>query len=127
MLFRMILESAKDEERAIARGFLKHLIAGFAGGITLGALLVGGIFLMLSHLELNVPLVFIAAMILQFGPVGGLIGVGLYLSRITDRGDDQQDNEDEDDGPGGGTKAPVTKVRMPRRQPARVSLLPSPA
>ncbi|MFN3609234.1 MAG: hypothetical protein ACK4Y9_09235 [Hyphomonas sp.] len=129
MLFKMILEGAREEERGIARGFLKHILAGFAGGLALGGVLVAGIFLIFSDLELNVPFVFVAATLLQFGPIGGLIGAGVYLSRITDRscGEDVSEDED-DDTPGGGTRAPVTgtkAARAPRRP--RSSPLPAPA
>ncbi|PKP82354.1 MAG: hypothetical protein CVT79_05340 [Alphaproteobacteria bacterium HGW-Alphaproteobacteria-18] len=134
MLFKMILEGAREEERGIARGFLKHIVAGFAGGLALGGVLVAGIFLMFSGLDLDVPLVFVAAMLLQFGPIGGLIGAGVYLSRITDRSreEDIHKDEDEDDGddePRGGTRAPAIKARPARRapRPPRSSPLPVPA
>lgn len=129
MLFKMILEGAREEERGIARGFLKHIVAGFAGGLVLGGVLVAGIFLMLGHLDLNVPLVFVAAMLLQFGPIGGLIGAGVYLSRITDRSREEEIQEDEDDdAPGGGTRAPATGARPARPpRPPRSSPLPVPA
>ena len=132
MLFKMILEGAKAEERSIARGFLKHIVGGFACGLALGAALVAGIFLMFSHLELNVPFVFVAAMLLQFGPIGGLIGAGVYLSRITDRSrveaEASQDDDEDQDRPGGGTKAPVTPAKAkPFSRPPRSSPLPAPA
>lgn len=133
MLFKMILDGAKAEERSIARGFLKHIVAGFASGLALGSLLVAGIFLMFGHLELNVPFVFVAAMLLHFGPIGGLIGAGFYLSRIADRSRDAEsasgrDDHDDDDRPGGGTKAPVTQAKAkPSPRPPRSSPLPAPA
>jgi type IV secretory pathway VirB2 component (pilin) len=134
MLFKMILEGAKAEERSIARGFLKHIVAGFASGLVLGSVLVAGIFLMFGHLELNVPFVFVAAMLLQFGPIGGLIGAGVYLTRITDRSDgaktgsSQDDDDDDEDRPGGGTKAPVTQANAKPTLPVpRSSPLPAPA
>ena len=132
MLFKMILDGAKAEERSIARGFLKHIVAGFACGLTLGTALVAGIFLIFSHLELNVPFVFVAAMLLQFGPIGGLIGAGVYLSRITDRSQEKaeasQGDDDDEDRPGGGTKAPVTPAKAaPSPRAPRSSPLPAPA
>ena len=117
MLFKMILDSSGDEERPIVRGFLKHLIAGFAGGLMVGAV---GLFLVLvafGNMKLDIPVVFIAAMMLQFGPIGGLVGVGIYLSRITER---SHDDDDEDDGPGGGTKVKVEAPVRPRRAPVRL-------
>ncbi|WP_213271496.1 hypothetical protein [Hyphomonas sp.] len=129
MLFKMILEGAREEERGIARGFLKHIVAGFAGGLALGGGLVAGIFLMLGDLQLNVPIVFVAAMLLQFGPIGGLVGAGVYLSRITDRSREEGAPEDEDgDKPGGGSKAPATETKAARApRPPRSSPLPVPA
>ncbi|MBY9067111.1 hypothetical protein K1X12_09390 [Hyphomonas sp. WL0036] len=134
MLFKMILDGARDEERPIARGFLKYLVAGFACGLALGCVLVGGIFLMLAGLRIEVPFLFVAAMLLQFGPIGGLIGAGLYLSRITDRTVDdapeahEKSGEDDDDRPGGGTKAPITPaVSAAPKRPPRSSPLPAPA
>lgn len=133
MLFKMILEGARADERAIARGFLKHIVAGFACGLVLGSALVAGIFLVFRDLDLNVPFVFVAAMLLQFGPIGGLIGAGIHLSRIAERrgaNEDATGKDDDEDRPGGGTKAPVTPASAattsPRRPP-RSSPLPAPA
>ena len=128
MLFKMILEGARDDERQIARGFLKHIVAGFACGLALGSVLVAGIFLMFSHLDLNVPFVFVAAMLLQFGPIGGLVGAGIHLSRITDRSRAGDTDDDEDDRPGGGLKMPATQgVPAPAPVPPRSFPLPAPA
>lgn len=131
MLFRMILDGAKAEERPIARGFLRHIVAGFAGGLALGGVLVAAIFLIFSHLKLDTPLIFIAAMLLQFGPIGGLVGAGIYLSRITERSrpDDEAQEEDDDDRPGGGTRAPVGQRagKTAILRPARSYPLPAPA
>jgi len=126
MLFKMILDSASEEERPIARGFLRHIIAGFAIGLACGGLLFGLMFLMLGKLDLHVPLLFVAAVVVQFGPIGGLIGAGIHVTRITDRGKDGED----DDEPRGGTKAPVTPVKMSAAAEIRKtksSPLPSPA
>lgn len=108
MLFKMILDGASEEERPIARGFLRHIIAGFAIGLACGGLLFGLMFLMLGKLDLHVPLLFVAAVVVQFGPIGGLIGAGIHVTRITDRG---KDDDKDDDEPRGGTKAPVTPVK----------------
>lgn len=128
MLFKMILDGASEEERPIARSFLRHIIAGFAIGLACGGILFGLMFLMLGKLDLHVPLLFIAAVVVQFGPIGGLIGAGIHVTRITDRSDGSEDDDDE---PHGGTKAPVTEtdttVATARRRPPRVSPVPSPA
>ena len=128
MLFKMILDGASEEERPIARGFLRHIVAGFTIGLICGGALFGAMFLMLGNLDLNMPILFIAAMLLQFGPIGGLIGAGIHVTRITDRSSDQDEDDDE---PRGGTKAPVTKAiqdsAVPQRRPPKASPLPSPA
>ena len=52
MLFKMILDNSGDEERPIVRGFLKHLIAGFAAGLMVGAV---GLFLACSSARRSGP------------------------------------------------------------------------
>lgn len=115
MLFKMLLDSSGEEERPIIRGLLRHLITGFGCGLLVGAV---GLFLVLQafgNLKLDMPIIFIAAMMLQFGPVGGLVGVGIYPSRITDRS--REDEDDNDEGPGGGRtvriKTPVASRAAP--------------
>ncbi|MEZ5954574.1 MAG: hypothetical protein R3C13_09755 [Hyphomonas sp.] len=108
MLFKMILDGASDDERHIARGFLKHIVAGFGAGLLFAGVMIALLFLMMGQLDLNVPVIFIAAMLLQFGPIGGLIGAGVYVTRIADR-PKTRDEDDDDDKPGGGTRAPVTQ------------------
>lgn len=106
MLFKMILDGASDDERHIAQGFLRHIIAGFAIGLIFGGTMFGALFLTLGKLDMNIPILFILAMLLQFGPIGGLIGAGVHVTRIADRGDKETD----DDEPRGGTKAPVVST-----------------
>ncbi len=125
MLFKMILDSAQDDERTIARGFLKHLVAGVGAGLALGGTVLIGLFVVFSKLDLHVPVIYLEAAMLQFAPIGGLIGIGIHLSRITDRS--ETDKDDEDEGPGGGTKAPLTPPVRAARRPIRSSHLPSPA
>ena len=115
MLFKMILDGSGEEERPIVRGLLKHLIIGFGCGLLVGAV---GLFLVLQalgNMRLDMPIIFVAAMMLQFGPVGGLVGVGIYLSRITDRS--RGDEDDNDEGPGGGRKVHVEAPAAPRAAP----------
>ncbi|MEH6411917.1 MAG: hypothetical protein V7741_15425 [Hyphomonas sp.] len=121
MLFKMILDGSGEEERPIVRGLLKHLIIGFGCGLLVGAV---GLFLVLQalgNMRLDMPIIFVAAMMLQFGPVGGLVGVGIYLSRITDRS--RGDEDDNDEGPGGGRKVHVEAPAAPRAAP--VTLRPA--
>ncbi|MEQ9435927.1 hypothetical protein [Hyphomonas sp.] len=123
MLFKMILDGSGEDERPIVRGLLKHLIIGFGCGLMVGAV---GLFLVLQalgNMRLDMPIIFVAAMMLQFGPVGGLVGVGIYLSRITDRS--RSDEDDNDDGPGGGRKVHVAGPAAPRA--ATVTLRPASA
>ena len=87
MLFKMILDGASDDERHIAQGFLRHIIAGFAIGLIFGGTMFGALFLTLGNLDMNIPILFILAMLLQFGPIGGLIGAGVHVPRIADRGE----------------------------------------
>ena len=119
MLFKMILDGSGEEERPIVRGLLKHLIIGFGCGLLVGAV---GLFLVLQalgNMRLDMPIIFVAAMMLQFGPIGGLIGVGIYLSRITERSCEDDDDEN-DEGPGGGRKVRVEAPARPRAAPARL-------
>ena len=128
MLFKMILDGASEDERPIARSFLRHIVAGFTVGLICGGALFGAMFLTLGNLDLDMPVLFIAAVLLQFGPIGGLIGAGVHVTRITDRGTDASDDDDE---PRGGTKAPVTTrvagTSETRRRPPKASPVPSPA
>lgn len=125
MLFKMILDAAKDDERAIARGFLKHIVVGIGAGFALGAVVLVALFLIFAKLELHVPVVFMAAAIMQFGPIGGLIGAGIHLSRITDRSAPEDEGDDAE--PGGGTKVAVTPAPRAPKRPLTVFPAPSPA
>ncbi len=84
----------------------------------------GALFLTLGNLDMNIPILFILAMLLQFGPIGGLIGAGVHVTRIADRGEKASEDDDE---PRGGTRAPVTKVAAPRQKASTASPVPSPA
>ncbi len=113
MLFKMIMDAASDEERPIARSFLKHMLGGFAIGTAVGAVLLFGLILSLGNLDIEIPLLFLLAMILQLGTAGGFLGTVIFMSRITNRDKDEDDNDDDDDEPGGGTPAPVTQAVKP--------------
>lgn len=99
MLFKMILDAAGEEERPLVRGFLRHLLAGFGGGLVLGALGLVVILALLGRHEISVPWVFFLAMMLQMGTIGGLVGAGLYMSRKTDRSVDRPKVPKQDDTP----------------------------
>jgi hypothetical protein len=118
MLFKMILDNSGEEEKPIVRGFLKHLIIGFGVGLLVGAVGLFFVLLTLSNMKLDMPIIFIAAMMLQFGPIGGLVGIGIYLSRIADRSRD--DDDDNDEGPGGGKKVRVEIPVRSRAAPVRL-------
>jgi len=89
MIFKMMMDASGEDEKPVVRGFLKHLVLGFAGGVAVGSILLGGMLLSLQNMDLDMPLLWIFAMMLQCGPVGGLIGVGIYLSRVTQRDSDE--------------------------------------
>lgn len=99
MLFKMILDAAGEEERPLVRGFLRHLLAGFAGGLAFGALGLVVILALLGRFEISIPWVFFLAMMLQMGTIGGLVGVGVYMSRKTDRSVERPKMPKQDDAP----------------------------
>ena len=99
MIFKMMMEASGDDEKPVVRGFLKHLILGFAGGVAVGSVMLAIMLLSLQKMDLDMPLLWIFAMMLQCGPVGGLIGVGIYMSKVTQR--DSNKDDDDESGPGG--------------------------
>ncbi len=120
MLFKMILDGAKESERPIARGFLKHIVMGIGAGFAFGSFVLVGLFVVFANLDLHVPVIFLAAAMLQFGPIGGLVGAGIHLSRIAERAAPEEEDK-EDEGPGGGTKAAVTHAPGRAKRPPRLS------
>lgn len=92
MVFRMIMNSASDEERPLVRGFLRYLLAGFGIGVFFGLVGYGLIMLMLAGQSIDIPILFIIAMLIQAGALGGLVGVGLYMSTVTDRSAESSSN-----------------------------------
>ncbi len=84
VLFRMILDAAKAEERAIPRGLLRFLVAGFAAGLGFGSLVLILILTLCAGSDLKVPPLFLAAAMLQFGPIGGLVGTAVYVARLAE-------------------------------------------
>jgi hypothetical protein len=99
MIFKMMMDASGEDEKPVVRGFLKYLILGFAGGVSVGSVLLAGMLLSLKNMDLDMPLLWIFAMMLQCGPVGGLVGVGIYLSKVTQR--DSDGDDDDRSGPGG--------------------------
>ena len=98
MLFKMMMDASSHEEKPVVRGFLKHLIFGFSVGVAVGTIMLMCLLLSLKNMDLGMPWIWALAMILQCGPIGGLIGIGVYVSRITTR---DEDDEDDQGGPGG--------------------------
>ncbi len=125
-MFKMILDGAKDHERSIARGFLKHIVVGFAVGLAFGSVVLIGLFIIFARLDLHVPLVFVGAALLQFGPIGGLIGAGVHLSRIAERAAPADEGED-DQGPGRGTGATLRQGANKVGRPIVFPTVPLPA
>jgi hypothetical protein len=128
MVFKMILEGARENERSIARGFLKHIVLGFAVGLAFGSVVLIGLFILFSNLDLNVPLIFLGAALLQFGPIGGLVGAGVHLSRIADHTAPEDNGDDEDDdGPGSFIRATVKQRSNHAKSSTWSPTAPSPA
>ncbi len=118
MLFKMLLETKCPEERAMVRGFIRHGVAGFAVGFCVGAVMYVMILMAMAGSSIEIPILFAIAMLVQAGALGAFVGLGIYMSRVTDRDSDDDDDSD-DDGDSGGTRAPVTR---PERQGARPAL-----
>ncbi|WP_291076752.1 hypothetical protein [Hyphomonas sp.] len=110
MVFKMIMDASSEEEKPVVRGFLKHLVLGFAGGVAVGSIMLAILLLSLQGMDLDMPLLWIFAMMLQCGPVGGLIGIGVYLSRVTERDSDKDD--DDESGPGGNATEPASHEQI---------------
>jgi hypothetical protein len=66
------------------------------------------------------------AALLQFGPIGGLIGAGVHLSRIAESAASTDEDED-DEGPGRGTGATLRLGTNKVGRPTRFPTIPSPA
>lgn len=119
MVFKMIMDASSEEEKPVVRGFLKHLVLGFAGGVAVGSIMLAILLLSLQGMDLDMPLLWIFAMMLQCGPVGGLIGIGVYLSRVTERDSDKDD--DDEPGPGGNATEPASREQIVVRADAGVA------
>ncbi len=85
MIFRMLLDGAGLEERPLVRRFLRHLLGGAGIGLLLGACGYFAILISMDSQSIEIPLLFGLAMLLQAAAVGGLVGSGVFMSRITDR------------------------------------------
>jgi len=85
MIFKMLLDGAGLEERPLVRSFLRHLLAGAGIGLLLGACGYFAILISMDEQSIEIPLLFGLAMLLQAAAVGGLVGGGIFMSRITDR------------------------------------------
>lgn len=91
----------KVEDKKISRGFWRHVIIGYAIGMAVAAVIFVLLLFTMSNMELQIPIIFVIAALAQIGTGGGLVGAGIYVSRMTERDDD-------DDDPPGGKKEPVT-------------------
>lgn len=121
MLFRMLLETKCPQERAMVRGFIRHGIAGFAGGFTLGSLLYVLILMAMAGASIEIPILFAFAMLFQAGALGAFVGLGIYMSRVAERDND----EDDDDDQGGGLRSPVIKPESVPTEPTLGRLSPA--
>ena len=91
MIFKMLLEGSGDHERPIVRGLLRHVVAGFAIGVVLGACGFGAILISMGDQSIQIPALFALAMMLQAGALGGFVSAGVFMSRIIDRDHDGMD------------------------------------
>lgn len=41
MIFKMMMDASGEDEKPVVRGYLKHLVLGFAGGVAVGSILLG--------------------------------------------------------------------------------------
>lgn len=97
MLISMMLKQNSPEQREIVRGFVKHALIGFACGFTFGAVLYALILMAMSGTSIQIPALFALAMLLQAGALGGLVGMGVYMSRISERDDGADPGISEED------------------------------
>ena len=56
MVFKMIMDASSEEEKPVVRGFLKHLVLGFAGGVAVGSIMLAILLLSLQGMDLDMPL-----------------------------------------------------------------------
>jgi len=96
MIFSMMLNNKSEHERAMIRRFIRHVLVGFAAGFILGAVGYILILLALAGTAIEIPILFAFAMLYQMGALGGLVGLGVYMSRIAERG--KADHGDPDGG-----------------------------
>ncbi|MEL6324458.1 MAG: hypothetical protein AAFQ84_09555 [Pseudomonadota bacterium] len=85
MLIKMMLDHAHEGERPIVRGLLRHIIVGFGSGFGLGAAGYALILFAMRNNSIEIPFLFVVAACLQLAAIGGLIGAGVFMSRITQR------------------------------------------
>ena len=127
MIFSMMLNNKSEHERAMIRRFIRHVLVGFAAGFILGAVGYVLILLALAGTAIEIPILFAFAMLYQMGALGGLVGLGVYMSRIAERGNSGGGDED------GGSKAaseeasPVPPHPAPARPaPVKPGMTPKP-
>ena len=105
----------KVEDRRISRGFWRYVLVGYAIGLFIGAIIFVILLMTMSKMELGIPWIFVIAALAQIGTGGGLVGAGIYVSKMIDRDDD-----DEPPSPGGGRREAASPklARSPRRPKA---------
>lgn len=95
----------RSGDRRLRRRFFRHLVGGFAVGLFLGAV---GYLVMLWLLASDpgrIPLAYGLLAMYQAGMVGGLVGAGLFMRRIS------KSDDDDPSGPSGGHPAPMVEDR----------------
>ena len=81
------------EDRIISRDFWRHVLIGYAAGLAIGAVIFVILLLTMNRMELKIPAIFIIAALAQIGTGGGLVGAGIYMSRVIDRDDDDDSSD----------------------------------
>ncbi|MEO0983847.1 MAG: hypothetical protein AAFX03_14480 [Pseudomonadota bacterium] len=74
-----------SDERALKRGFWRHLLAGYAVGVAIAAIGVAIILFSLRGQDMNISWIYILAAFVNLGTIGGFVGVMVFVTRETDR------------------------------------------
>ena len=111
MLFSMMMKQKSPEQREIVRGFVRHLLLGFGGGFGVGAVLYALILMMMSGNSIEIPILFAVAMLCQAGALGGLVGMGVYMSKVTEREPDPETDNDDEGGKPETVTTPAVKTQ----------------
>ena len=119
MIFKMMMKNAVPEEKSIVRSFITHISFGWLTAFLIGSIAYLGILLTLGS-KIDIPPLFALAMLMQAGVAGGFLGSMIFMTRISNSDDS---DEEEDHGPKGNAPEAARVVR-PAQKPRQSS--PSP-